>query len=230
MLSGVTGFGFALIAVPPMLLFYEPERVVAATILLALATGWLLLIGISEHVQGRLVLGLLPGAVVGSFVGTILLARLNSDVIQVIAGAAVVLFGLAHLSGWAPSGTHGPAAIAVAGFASGALSTTVGMAGPPVVMLLTARRASMHAFRATTIAYFIGVSAVGATLLITGGLVGRDDVIFALALLPPTLLGLVSSRWLVRRVSASHFRLLTLGLLLATGLLGMMQALLALIR
>lgn len=229
LLSGVTGFGFALVAVPPLMLLYDPPRVVATSVLLAFATGWLLLIGVAHHVQGRTVVGLLPGAVVGSLAGTLLLSVLEADVIQILASAAVVLFGLGHAAAWRPAAVGGAGAVALAGFASGALNTSVGMAGPPVIMLLTARQTPMHAFRATSIAYFLGVGAVGATMLVAGGLVDRDDALFCLALLPPTLLGLTASRWLVRRVAQEQFRRLTLALLLATGLVGVGQALLALL-
>ncbi|MBA3415141.1 MAG: sulfite exporter TauE/SafE family protein [Chloroflexia bacterium] len=230
LLSGVTGFGFALVVVPTLMLVYEPARVVAAAVLLALGTGWILLLGTTHHVQMRTVLGLLPGAAVGSLLGTVLLASLDADLIQAIASVAVVLFGIGHAAGWAPATATGAGATAFAGLASGALNTSVGMAGPPVVMLLTARQTPMHAFRATVIAYFIGVSALGAAMLVAGGLVDGDVVRLVAALLPPTLLGLAASRWLVRRVSQAAFRRLTLGLLLATGIVGAAQALHAILR
>ena len=229
LLSGVTGFGFALVTVPPLMLFYDPARVVSTSILLALATGGLLLIGVSHHIETRTVIALLPSAAVGSLAGVALLAVLEANAIQALASAAVILFGIGHATGWVPTGVGGPGAVVVAGFASGALNTSVGMAGPPVVMLLTARRTPMHAFRATTIAYFLVAGAVGAAMLVGGRQLGRGDALFALALLPPTLLGLVASRWLVRRVSPEHFGRLTLGLLLATGLVGLIQALIVLV-
>jgi hypothetical protein len=229
LLSGITGFGFALVAVPPLMLFYDPARVVAVIVLLALATGWLLLVGVKRHVQTRTVLGLLPGAAAGSLVGTALLASLDADLIQALASLAVVAFGLGHALGWSPEGAGGARAVALAGFASGALNTSVGMAGPPVVMLLTARQAPMHAFRATTMAYFLGVSLVGAAMLTAGGLVDKDDALFGLSLLPPTLLGLVASQGLVRHVSQENFRRITLGLLLATGVFGAGQAMWAML-
>jgi hypothetical protein len=47
--------------------------------------------------------------------------------------------------------------------------------------------------------------------------------------LPPTLLGLVASQGLVRRVSQENFRRITLGLLLATGVFGAAQAMWAML-
>lgn len=228
LLSGLTGFGFGLVVVPPLLLFYEPSLVVPTIVLLAGATGWILLLGVTRHIRVDIVRGLLPGSAVGSILGVLLLSRLPDDAIRALASGAVLLFALAHASGRVPQRTPGRFATAAAGFASGALNTSVAMAGPPVVMLLAARRTPMAEFRATTIAYFFGVSLVGTASAIAGGIVDGDVLRFSLALLPATILGLLLSRWVVRWVSPTWFGRLTLALLLATGVVGLIQAAVAL--
>ena len=229
-ISGLAGFGFALVAVPPLLLIYDPPTVVTLSISLTLVTGWVVLIDSWRAVQQRTVLALAPWALLGVLVGVAMLRFLDATVIKLLAGTVVVLFALALIRGWTPSGAQSPVATAIAGTASGALNASTGMAGPPVVLLFAARGFGVQPFRASTVAYFVFVDAFGLAVLALGGIVGRAEFSVAATLLPAALAGTLVGRSLVRRVSVETFRRITLGLLLLTGLVGIVSALLALAR
>ena len=51
LLSGITRFGFALLAAPPLMLFYKQATVVTSVVVLAHSTAWFQLIGTMPHVQ-----------------------------------------------------------------------------------------------------------------------------------------------------------------------------------
>jgi uncharacterized membrane protein YfcA len=114
-------------------------------------------------------------------------------------------------------------------FASGVLNAMTGMASPPVVLLLTARRLGVHSFRATTVTYFYIVDAVGLIVLVQQGVIGWSELGVSAALLPAALAGTFAGRTLVRRVSVEGFRRITFGLLVLTGTVGIVNALVALI-
>ncbi|MFM9107419.1 MAG: sulfite exporter TauE/SafE family protein, partial [Chloroflexota bacterium] len=136
--SGLAGFGFALVCVPPLLLVYEPPAVVTASILLSIVTGVVVLAGALGSVRWRMVAGLLPAATAGIFVGARLLTSVPAAAVSLIASTAVMVFTLAMMRGWTMPGADTPAATAAAGGASGVLNALTGMAGPPVAMLFDA--------------------------------------------------------------------------------------------
>lgn len=227
--SGLAGFGFALVVVPPLLLLYPPATVTATAVSLTLATGWVVLLGSWRSVQGRTVLALVPGATIGVFFGTVLIRVLEPAYIKLIAGFVVVLFAISVLRGWKLNAVHHPMAAPLAGLASGTLNTSTGMAGPPVALLFTTRDYDMQAFRASLMAYFYYVDLIGMSLLVQQGIVGRDELAIVLRLLPAAIIGSFVGRRLLKRISQHQFRRLTLGMLLATGAVGIVAALRALL-
>ena len=171
--AGLTGFGFGLFTVPLLLLLYPPATVTAMGSAAALASGWIVLLGTWRTVQVRTVGALIPGATIGVFLGTVLLRALDPAIIKLTAGAVVFLFAISLLRGWRIDAVHHPLAAPLAGLASGTLSTSAGMSGPPVVLLFTTRQYDMQQFRGSVTAYFYYVNAIGLTLLILRGIVGR---------------------------------------------------------
>jgi uncharacterized membrane protein YfcA len=227
--SGLAGFGFALVTVPPLLLIYDPPTVVALSISLTLLSGWVVLLDSWREVRRSTVVALLPGALVGVGIGVTLVQVLDPAYIKLLAGIVVVAFTLAVARGWTPAGAGRPAAPGLAGVASGVLNATTGMAGPPVVLLFAARGFGVQPFRATTVAYFYFVDAAGLAVLIQQGVIGRSELRVAGALLPAALVGTFVGRSLVRRVSPEGFRRITFGLLVLTGAVGVVDALVALV-
>jgi uncharacterized membrane protein YfcA len=224
-IAGLAGFGFPLVSVPPLLLIYDPPTVVTLSIALTLATGWVVLLDTWREVHARTVLALVPWALVGVFAGAAMLRLLDAAYIKLLASAVVIAFTLVMIRGSILPGAHSPVATALAGTASGALNASTGIAGPPVVLLFTARDFGIQSFRGSTVAYFVFVDVAGLTVLLSQGIVGADELSTAAALLPAALLGTCAGRSLVRRVSVAAFRRITFGLVLLTGAVGAVNAL-----
>jgi uncharacterized membrane protein YfcA len=223
--AGLTGFGFGLFTVPLLLLLYPPATVTAMGSAAALASGWIVLLGTWRTVQVRTVGALIPGATIGVFLGTVLLRALDPSIIKFTAGTVVLLFAISLLRGWRIDAVHHPLAAPLAGLASGTLSTSAGMSGPPVVLLFTTRRYDMQQFRGSVTAYFYYVNAIALSLLIVRGIVGAEELHVVVRLLPAAILGRFAGKLLLRWVSQAHFRRITLVLLMATGATGIVGAL-----
>jgi uncharacterized membrane protein YfcA len=223
--AGLTGFGFGLFTVPLLLLLYPPATVTAMGSAAALASGWIVLLGTWRTVQVRTVGALIPGATIGVFLGTVLLRALDPSIIKFTAGTVVLLFAISLLRGWRIDAVHHPLAAPLAGLASGTLSTSAGMSGPPVVLLFTTRRYDMQQFRGSVTAYFYYVNAIALSLLIARGIVGAEELHVVVRLLPAAILGRFAGKLLLRWVSQAHFRRITLVLLMATGATGIVGAL-----
>ena len=227
-ISGLTGFGFALVSVPPLLLLFDPPTVVALGKVATLTAGWALIVDAWREIRVRDVLALLPWAFVGLAAGSALLTLLSAAYVKLLASAVVIGFALLLLRGERPRGGEAPWATAVAGLTSGTLATSVGLSGPPVVLLFTLRGYGVHAFRTTIATYFLAIDLVGLPLLLLGGAIGPSELASAAILAPAGLGGRLLGMRLARRVGIAAFRRLTLVLLLLTGGVAAASALLAL--
>ena len=229
LIFGLTGFGFALVSVPVLLLVYDPATVVMLTLVLTLFTCAMVLFDAWRWLRLPVVLAMLPGAVLGLIGGSYVLLLASADTIKLIAGAVVVLFSALMLGGFRLPGAGHRLAPPVAGGASGLLATSTGLSSPPAVMLLAARNEPRDTFRANITAYFIVINLAGLLALAAQGLLTSQQAVVSATLLPPTLLGTLAGAWLSRFVPPPLFRRITLVLLLATGVIGFVTAATALL-
>ncbi len=169
--QSTTGFGFALIAVPLLATVTDPQRAVvsvtAVSLLLSAWVGW-------RHraaLDREAVIGYTWTGLLGMPVGLLVLLVVPSSALKILVGVVVLLAVAGMLLRYRVSGRGWQIA---AGLLGGALLTSTGMNGPPIVIGLDARALPPARFRATLQAIFAlqGVVAVG--LFAVSGLVDRE--------------------------------------------------------
>lgn len=226
--TGLTGFGLALVSTPLLLFVYEPRTVVVLTVFFSIFINIAVVRDSWREARRPLALALLVPSVVGVVLGAEVLRLVDPVYIRLAVGVVVVfsaslLVREVRLPG---AGTRwGPV---VAGSASGALSTSTGLAAPPIVLLLASRGLPKEAFRSTSALYFLAMSLVGLLVLAGRGLIEGGEIRLALVLVPAALVGKMVGTALLTRVSEKAFRALSLGLVILTGTLGVATAIWAL--
>jgi uncharacterized membrane protein YfcA len=136
----------------------------------------------------------------------------------------VIVAALLLMRGWRPRHANAPAAAPIAGLLSGILSPTTGMDGTPVVFLLSSRNYDIPSFRSTITVYYYLIIPITILALMREDLLGRDDLLRALAVVPPVVLGTYIGQRLVRRLSVERFRSIVFVLLLVSGIVGAIAA------
>jgi uncharacterized membrane protein YfcA len=228
-ISGLTGFGFALVIVPIMLLLFEPATVVVITSGLAIASGLPILVEDRTRIRIRIVAPLMLPALLGLLVGVSILTTVDTRYIKLSAGLLVMIFAIMVARGFVIPGIRSRPAPVVAGFTSGVLGTSTGMLGPPIVLFLTDRTPDPRVFRASITFYFSVMNTIGVLLVAQTGFVGGREFGLAIVLLPIALIGRRLGQRILHRIDPKQFRTITLSLLLVTGASGMVTALLGLL-
>ena len=222
--SGLTGFGLALISVPLLLFVYEPRTVIVITAVLSVIINLAVVWDSWRDADQRIVVALLPSALVGVIVGTEVLRTVDPDYIRLGVGIVVVFSAVLLLRDVRLPGAGTRWGTVVAGSTSGALSTSTGLAGPPIVLLLASRGFPKRAFRGSSALYFLAMSLVGLAVLYIRGIFDADHVPLALALIPAAFLGKAIGTAMLKRISEGAFRVVTLGIVILTGTLGVVTA------
>ncbi len=226
--SGLAGFGLGIVAIPPLLLLYDPATVIAIMKVLTLSSTWIIIVDAWGDISWRRIVRIVPLAVAGLFIGGWLLEALDAAAIKAIAGVVVFVLAALLLT-WQPVALRERAWMAPAvGLLSGIGSTSTGMSGPPLVLFFTVTGVDKLTFRATAATFFVLTDLVGLPALVSQGAITGDDLLVALALAPVALLGRLVGIRLVPRVSPVAFRRATLGLLLVTGSVSIVTGLAAL--
>ncbi len=227
--TGLTGFGLALISTPLLLFVYEPRTVVVLTAFFSIFINIAVVWDSWREARRPLALALLVPSVVGVVLGAEVLRLLDPLYIRLAVGVVVVFSALLLIRDVRLPGAETRWGPLVAGSASGALSTSTGLAGPPIVLLLASRDLPKHQFRGTSAFYFLFMSVVTLIILAVRGLVDAEVFALAVALVPAAVVGKAIGTAFLKRISEASFRALSLGMVILTGILGVATAAWALI-
>jgi uncharacterized membrane protein YfcA len=223
--QAATGLGFALFLTPVLFAVMPAVAAVVTITALSLLLNALVLFGErrARAIVWEEVVPILLAAVPGCVVGVLVLKAVPKPVLQVATGvavsiAAIVLSRRRGQSGAGPRAAEPPRWMRLSlGLATGTLSTSTGVNGPPLALWLTARGLSPHRLRDSLSALFFGLGVIAAITLIP--LVGRSHpapgaVVSAVA----SVIGghAIGSR-LFARLSTPSFQRAVLTIILATG-------------
>lgn len=212
----VSGFGFALLAVPLMGLAIDLKTAVVISTICGTASNTYQAVVDGRHRDARLVRVLVISSLVGMPFGYALLDRVDVDVLQVVIGV-VVLAALAVVVR-KPSTRYENARLAdvVAGFASGVLATATSTNGPPLVLLLRSKGLSPDQFRATINTVFSVVAFLTMAVFLASGRFTAEVVTGAAVAVPGLAAGVYLGARLRERVPIDVFWKIVATLLVVT--------------
>jgi uncharacterized protein len=233
-IQAATGFGFALVLSPALFAVLDPTEAVATLLALGLALSLFVLIEDRGHADWRRLAPMLLAALPGLVAGLLLLAALSKQALQIAVGLAVIFAGALQLSA-RRSGAGRPRRAELprvagwgAGFLSGALTTSISVSGPPIVLWLEAHGIGPSEFRASLAASFLALNLVGWVMLIAAEGSPSVDAGVVAPLLGVVVVGYALGTLIFRRLGSERFFALALALVLCSGVASLVAGLAAL--
>jgi uncharacterized membrane protein YfcA len=219
----LSGFGFALLAVPLMTLQVPTkEAVVISTLLGGGVTFYQAWHG-RHYIDRPIARHLVIGAYVGMPFGLWVYLAVDDHVLRGILGVAVLAATV--LLAMRVQLSHVGTGLEVgAGVISGVLNTSLSTNGPPLVFALQARHLRPDAFRGTINFVFACCNLLGITLFLAAGKVTGDGALAAVVALPALAAGQLLGFPLRRHVAGDRFRTLVLGLLVVAAATSIVSA------
>jgi uncharacterized membrane protein YfcA len=233
-IQSATGFGFALVLSPALFAVLEPVEAVTSLLALSLVLNLLVLFegGRPEHVDWRALAPMLVAALPGLALGAWALTVLSKDALRVTVGIAVILAAVWQLrqrTGRSSGPSLGaeerssrrrlpPVVGWAVGFFSGALTTSISINGPPIVLWLEAHGVRPEEFRASLAASFLALNVIGGAVLLAAEGSGTLDTGVVLPLLGLVVVGYALGTVAFRRLDPERFFTIVLGLVACTGM------------
>ncbi len=208
----VSGFGFALMAMPLLTVLVGPRDAVALEAVAGLAGGAAMAWSLRDRVAWAPLRRLLGGALLGLPLGALVLGHVPETPLRVAVAVAVVAMVVVLALG-VRLADESPRTEVGAGFVSGAMGTSIGISGPPVVLVLQAAQMEQHRFRATTVTFFVLTNLAVLPLLLGSGIADIDRWPAAVVAVPAAVFGNWACAGLAHRVPPERFRSLVLVLL-----------------
>jgi uncharacterized membrane protein YfcA len=222
-IAALTGFGYALLATPILVMLLPPRIVVP--VVLQTSIVLLLLLAYEARVNmdwkkiGRWVLGALPGMFLGGYALWVIEDGQMRSLIGVITLLAAALTWLRPSKPWK---REWPGSLGV-GLLSGIMAGASGMSGPPVVLYGLKQNWEHSVLRASLIGYFGVVHFLTLCVLQGYGMVDRQTLMLGGAILPGLIVGFALGMKWRNYVDQKVFRYIALGLLCTTGILALLK-------
>lgn len=216
--TGMTGFGFALILVPALTVVLSPREVVPIIYVLGTVSTIMVMLETRKWIELARIWPLVFAGVLSAPLGTYLLLILDAETLKILIGALSVLTALALMADLKLTIRNERAAGIGVGIASGLVGGSTGMAGPPVILFFSNQGKQKHVFRANITSYYF---ILGMSMLLSqysGGLITRSVLSYSLWLVPSLFAGTLIGMKLARRVSEGLFRRIALVIVVASGL------------
>jgi uncharacterized membrane protein YfcA len=223
-IQSIAGFGFALLAVPLLVLFVDLRQAVILSTLLGTVSNfgqtWQL-----RHYQHRpIAIRFIVASCVGAPFGFALFRYGNQSVLKVLLGIAV-LFGVWMLARGRDLQNAHNSLDWIMGWLSGVLLMATSTNGPPIVFTLQARRLEPDTQRATLNLIFSITGVFSICVFAITRKIHTEELFVALVATPLMLLGVYVGVVLRKRINAESFKKMVLFLLTLGGLSSIASAL-----
>jgi uncharacterized membrane protein YfcA len=230
------GFGFAFFAAPAAFAAFAPEQAVLCVLILGVPINCLVLFAegrrarVASGPTATVIVAALPGMLAGAWV----VSQVDRDALQALVGVIVLAAALAQALATRAGSPARPQAAAASpspaeiggGLASGVLSTSVSINGPPLVLTFSHLGLRGALLRDSLAAALLALTfpAAAIVLAVGGGETALPDGWVLLACVPAVLVGHRFGAGIFRRLDDGTHHRAALGAAAAAGVLSIAAA------
>lgn len=224
-ISGASGIGGAMIALPLAALFIPIQDVIALSCILNLVMDGMITVLHFRHCKVRALYPLLAGAIPGSIIGLFVLQMVPGNMLQGLTGILLLAFVLwQRKAAISQQGQESWFKGGLAGFASGVLGSAISFDGPPAGAYGLYAGWSPRVFLGTLGVFFIIRASLTCVLQAGAGLYTPEVLRYAAYGLPATALGTLCAFPVVKRINPAPFRKILQGIIAAAALVCIWRA------
>jgi uncharacterized membrane protein YfcA len=223
--QSMTGFGFGLVAVPLMTLFLTPAAAIPIIVIEGLVVNLMILGRSFRGSQIGRMSSLAVAGLAGVPIGVWLLASMEANTLRVYIGLLMLAAGLVFASGLRLQVANERLAAIPVGIASGVMGGSVSMPGPPIILFFANQKVPAATFRINLVLVITLQLLLSLPVYYANDLLPARAFAWSAAILPALLLGSVVGTRLLGIVSEQAFRRLTLGTVIAAGVISLLTGL-----
>lgn len=240
-LQAATGFGFAIIATPFLLLVFDSRECIQISIILSFVVSLLIIRKTIKDVDKGLLCRLIIGSVVGVPLGVFFYKFVNLDILKgtvsiVILIVTFILIKRSLKTNFKPrnkdSSDNSPISQDTTaidgtiilkktqffvGLCAGLFTTSIGMPGVPLILYYNSTNTKKEKARSTTLAFFIFVYIISLATQLLAVKTNLDILASSLGLIPVVAGGVFVGNILFNKINQITFQRIAYGILLFTG-------------
>ncbi len=221
-ISSIAGFGVGSITTSIGSLFIDPKRAVGIGNMVFLGTTGSRATIFHPYIKWKIAKRVLLPAVGGVFFGAWALGHLPSHTVKRALGLFLILASLlrtfpkiSHLSGITGDERW---SFVIISLTSGFFSSFAHIGGPLIILILRGMDLDRREVVGTASIIFFSLNIIKFVNYLGWGIVNMDDIIFGVYLTIPAILGIVTGKWALERISEGGFDIVIYSLFILIGL------------
>lgn len=216
-----TGFGFSIMATPFLLLMFEAREAIQINLILSLVISCALILKVRKDVDIGILKRFISGSLIGLAIGISIFLAMDMTWLKLGVSILILILTALLMLHFRIKQTKNRDFLI--GGLSGALTTSIGMPGPPILLYFSGTNMSKEKLRGTTLAFYLFIYSI--SLVIQVIFAGTNKVIWlsSLQALPLVIIGLFLGQILFKWINQTVFRILTYVLLVFTGVYLLVQ-------
>ncbi|WP_439182252.1 sulfite exporter TauE/SafE family protein [Carboxylicivirga taeanensis] len=221
LVKGITGFGFALISLPLLIMWYRPTEIIPVLMICNFIASIFIILQKKErklvNKQERLLI--ISGGLF-TIAGVLLLKFINEQLLVHVTGGAFIIItllslkpqrtALKKLSNWT---------YLAAGAVIGVITGSISVSGPPLALFLNKANIDKMAFREVFAWFSVVTASIAIIGYIPAGLLTMDSLKQVGVFVPILLMGTIAGKRLNRLIPGSNFRLINIVITLLSSLM-----------
>ncbi len=222
-LVGLAKGGFAglgAVAMPMLALVMDPIRAAAMLLPILLVQDVVSVWAFRKSYDRQTLAWMVPGGLLGVFIGWLLATFVSSDVVRAIVGVIAVVFGTYRLSGFSVTSTRAlPQWLAAFwGMVSGFTSQVAHSGGPPFQVWALTRNFPHTVFIGTSSIFFAIVNWIKVPAYVALGQFTAENMWLTALFMPVAIASTFAGVWVVKRIRPERFYGVINVLMVAVGL------------
>ena len=216
-IHGIAGFGFGLLSIPILSFFYD----IKTSIIIATYLTFISYIGpvVSNYKTMKIKsnIGIILFIFIGMLFGIFIFKEFNEKFLRLITGGLIIIFGILLLGNFLPSFKNFTCSKSLFGLISGALMTSCGMGGPPIVVYFSSLKLSINQFRANVLPIFFIMTGIAAIMYAINDNQAKLTIFNSFKLLPSLVIGSYLGILLIKKINSRIFSVIVNFLIILSG-------------
>lgn len=225
-IQGITGFGFALLAVPLLSLFINPiKSVTPMVVIFSLVTNILIIYKSRKHIELKRIYFLIIFGVIGTPLGTYLLLVIKAETLKIIVGLIIIVTAVAMAKDYKIKIKNERISFLIVGMLSGLLNGSTALSGPPVVLFLSNQGVDKDVFRANLSVYAMITNIFAIVMFMLSGVITGGIVKYSFYVLPALIIGTFIGIKIASKIGEEFFKKLTIISIIVLGFITVVNVL-----
>ncbi|VBB08247.1 sulfite exporter taue/safe [Lucifera butyrica] len=219
MAQSITGFGFAVVGAPLLLLVMEPKQVVSLMLMGAFVLNCMVISQTRGQGDLKMVWLMFLASLFGILPGVYVLKVIDVSVLKLYIGIIIILVSISMFGNYAVPLKRPRLAILLVGIISGFMGGSTSMSGPPVALFLMNQQQDKQAFRANTVRYFCLCNITTLFIMYYAGTLDANILRHSPYLLSGVVLGVCFGERIFRRMAPQVFRQIAAAVVFLSGVM-----------